>query len=401
MGETAAVVQDDADAKIIKQLEYYFGNINLPRDKFLQEKIKEDDGWVPITTMLNFNRLAAISKDTEKIANAIKSSGSEIVTVSEDNQKIRRNAENPVPENSLEYWQKIKHRTVYMKGFNTDTQLDDIIQWANQFGETENVLMRRLKPGDRTFKGSVFITYKTREEAEAAQKADAKFGETELTKMMQDEYWTLKNKETKEARAANKAAKSAKNTAEAVESEKAQNAVHFEKGLILAVDGLSGDSSVDSIKTFFKQFGSVGYVAHENGSKTAEIRFNNDSEGGAQKAWDKAAEAGTDGKVILQEAEIVGRVLEGEEEEKYWTEFNNRKNQKQGGFHGGRGGRNNRGGRGGRGGRGRGGRGGRGGRDDRRAEKRGADGDDNGSDGPKAKRTVFNDDGAPAEAAAE
>ena len=28
------------------QVEYYFGDFNLPRDKFLQEETKSDDGWV-------------------------------------------------------------------------------------------------------------------------------------------------------------------------------------------------------------------------------------------------------------------------------------------------------------------------------------------------------------------
>ncbi|CAN8023691.1 unnamed protein product [Ixodes persulcatus] len=45
------------DAKIIKQIEYYFGDFNLPRDKFLREKVKLDEGWVPIETLLTFNRL--------------------------------------------------------------------------------------------------------------------------------------------------------------------------------------------------------------------------------------------------------------------------------------------------------------------------------------------------------
>ena len=27
-------------------MEYYFGDFNLPRDKFLQEETKSDDGWV-------------------------------------------------------------------------------------------------------------------------------------------------------------------------------------------------------------------------------------------------------------------------------------------------------------------------------------------------------------------
>ncbi|XP_004417755.1 PREDICTED: lupus La protein homolog, partial [Odobenus rosmarus divergens] len=32
-------------AKICHQIEYYFGDFNLPRDKFLKEQIKLDEGW--------------------------------------------------------------------------------------------------------------------------------------------------------------------------------------------------------------------------------------------------------------------------------------------------------------------------------------------------------------------
>ncbi|KIH52927.1 la domain protein, partial [Ancylostoma duodenale] len=179
-------------------LKYYFGNINLPKDKFLQDSMKQDEGWVPIKTLLTFNRLAAITTDADVISKAVKvkASESDIISVSEDGLKIRRNIGNPLPENSLEYWQKIKHCTVYMKGFEQNTTLDDIMAFARKYGKVENVLMRRTKP-DRIFKGSVFITYKTREEAEKAQKDDAKFGEIELTKMMQDDYWTMKNQESK------------------------------------------------------------------------------------------------------------------------------------------------------------------------------------------------------------
>jgi len=35
------------DKDIIKQVAYYFGDFNLPRDKFLQEKLKENsEGWI-------------------------------------------------------------------------------------------------------------------------------------------------------------------------------------------------------------------------------------------------------------------------------------------------------------------------------------------------------------------
>lgn len=362
---------ESVDDKVVRQLEYYFGNINLPRDKFLQDTMKVDDGWVPIKTLLTFNRLASITTDVDVISNAVKASGSEIISVSEDGQKIRRNTGNPLPENSLEYWQKIKHCTVYMKGFEQNTTLDDIMTFASKYGKVENVLMRRTKP-DRVFKGSVFVTYKTRAEAEKAQKDDAKFGEIELTKMMQDDYWTMKNQESKEKRQAEKLAKASKKYAEHAEKLQAKTAAHFVKGLILSVDGLPENSSMMAIKEFFKQFGDVGYVVYESGQSKAEIRFAGE-ENGAQKAWEKAVEGGTDGKVIFQEKELTGKVLEGEDEEKYWSAFNASKQNKMDRTSGRRGGR----------GRGRGGHGGRG--QDRK--RHGGE-----SDAPKSKKIVFEDD---------
>lgn len=120
--------------------------------------------------------------------------------------------------------------------------------------------MRRTKP-DKTFKGSVFITYKTREEAENVQKVllllrlkgliffknEEKFNDIELTKLMQDDYWAQKSRETKEKRAAEKvrhyvmvflhffqALKTSKNAKENKEVENAP-VVNFTKGLILEV----------------------------------------------------------------------------------------------------------------------------------------------------------------------
>lgn len=89
---------NELEQKIIKQLEYYFGDINLPCDKFLKEKIKEDEGWITLEVLLTFKRLASLSKDPEVIAAAIEKSENGIVVVSEDRKKLRRNPEKPIPE---------------------------------------------------------------------------------------------------------------------------------------------------------------------------------------------------------------------------------------------------------------------------------------------------------------
>ena len=41
-------VNSDLESKIIRQIEYYFGDHNLSRDKFLQEEIMKDEGWIPL-----------------------------------------------------------------------------------------------------------------------------------------------------------------------------------------------------------------------------------------------------------------------------------------------------------------------------------------------------------------
>ncbi|EJD75548.1 La domain-containing protein, variant [Loa loa] len=205
--------------KIIEQIEYYFGDINLPRDRFLQEEIKKDDGWVQLTTMLKFKRLAQISSNPKIIRESLKHS--ELMQVSEDGSKIRRNPAIPLPENSLEYWQVVKRRTVYIKGFERETKLDDILDFVKQFGSVENVMMRREKSEKRAFKGSVFVTYKDQKTAEAFVNSDTKqFNGNDLLKMMQNDYWANKQKELKEKRLAARVAKQAKKKAVEAESKK-------------------------------------------------------------------------------------------------------------------------------------------------------------------------------------
>lgn len=46
----------------------------MPRDKFLQEQIKLEDGWVPLEIMLKFKRLANLTTDSDVIVTAVEES---------------------------------------------------------------------------------------------------------------------------------------------------------------------------------------------------------------------------------------------------------------------------------------------------------------------------------------
>ena len=95
-------VTEDVEKKIIRQVEYYFGDFNLPRDKFLMEETKGNDGWVAMETMLKFKRLLELSSDKDVITAAIKKSKAGLMEVNEDSSMIRRNPEIPLPENTVE-----------------------------------------------------------------------------------------------------------------------------------------------------------------------------------------------------------------------------------------------------------------------------------------------------------
>lgn len=102
---------NDLEKKIIKQIEYYFGDINLPSDKFMQEQIKLEDGWIPLNLLLTFKRLASLSEDPDVIAEAVKKSERKLVLVSEDNQKLKRSPDFPPPEYNEERRKELMART--------------------------------------------------------------------------------------------------------------------------------------------------------------------------------------------------------------------------------------------------------------------------------------------------
>ncbi|KAF5395842.1 hypothetical protein PHET_11351, partial [Paragonimus heterotremus] len=134
---------EPVEAKIIKQVEYYFSDLNLSRDKFMKEVIAENDGWISLDTMLKFNRLKCLSEDADVIKKALLKSTSGLLEVGPNG--VRRNPSSKVPEDFDAAFSAYKDRSVYVKGFATDATLDEIIEWLETVGgKTLNVHMRRL-----------------------------------------------------------------------------------------------------------------------------------------------------------------------------------------------------------------------------------------------------------------
>lgn len=342
------------DAKIIKQIEYYFGDFNLPRDKFLREKVKLDEGWVPIETLLTFNRLKSLTEEESKVADAVRQSS--LLEVSDDGKKVRRSPDKPLPESTTERQQKMDELTVYAKGFPVTATIDDLLEFFGQFGRCLNVFMRRL-PSSRKFKGSVFATFEKEEDAKSfVSREGLKYNEVELTRCFKKDHQQEKKK-AREARAAEKAQKQQKQEEAAQEEE-----TEIVLGCLLRLGDLGEGTSWESIKQALAPYAEVAFVDYARGRTEAVVRFA--EEGSAQAVLGQLG--ALEEPLTIDGARVTTSVLEGDEEAEYWKKLTAAKRERKGRTKGGQRGAQGQRGRGGR----QGGRRGRG--QDKNEAKRGA-----------------------------
>lgn len=195
----AAKVSKELQAQIVKQVEYYFGDANLARDKFLSEEITKDNGWVTLELLLKFKRMQVLTTDPEVVCAALDTSDEGLIEIGEDRSKIRRHPERPLPEQNEETRKECISRTAYVKGFPLDVEMSDLIEFFEDHQKVVNIVMRKYmdKPTKvYKFKGSVFVTFLKKEQCdEFLKKEDLKFKEAELVRLWQDDYYASKKGE--------------------------------------------------------------------------------------------------------------------------------------------------------------------------------------------------------------
>ncbi|KAL8460909.1 hypothetical protein ACS0TY_032417 [Phlomoides rotata] len=84
-----SVLSDDLRRKIIKQVEYYFSDENLPTDKFLMKYVaKNAEGYVPIGVIASFRKMKKLTRDMSFIVAALKESN--LLVVSSNEKRVKR-----------------------------------------------------------------------------------------------------------------------------------------------------------------------------------------------------------------------------------------------------------------------------------------------------------------------
>lgn len=313
----------EVTAKILKQVEFYFSDSNLPRDKFLKGLVDKDaDGWVEIATIASFARMKSLSTDNEVIVNAVKSSPT-LLQVSEDGTKLKRTA--PLPQ---DFSQKQQENSTYAKGFKEDTTLDAIEEFFNSHlkeGEKLNAIrMRRLK--DKNFKGSVFLEFSSKDAAERVAGLALTFpGQEEPLLMMKKIAYTAMKKAERDA---NNTKKRKHDDSEDASKEEVKER-EIVSGLIFNVSGLGNEANRETIKECFQNIDcKVAFVEYNRGQPEGFVRIDESS---AIKGNEAVAELEKKAPEICGVKPII-KVLEGEEEKAYWTKLrsdqNSRKNFK-------------------------------------------------------------------------
>ncbi|KAG5366145.1 La protein-like protein [Yarrowia sp. B02] len=212
----------DAEKPILKQVEFYFSDTNLPTDKFLWKAVHSNDGWVPIHTIASFKRMQQFADPEAEdplavIVSALRKSPS-LLEVSEDGTKVKRVTPLQAPDDKSK--DEANARTVYAKGFLPDDKVPtkdtpaselgapltreeelalqiEIEGFFEAFGKIVQVRLRRRTEQQNRFKGSVFAEFEKLEDATKFLALDPKptFQGRELKTMSKPAYCEMKKAE--------------------------------------------------------------------------------------------------------------------------------------------------------------------------------------------------------------
>ncbi|CAF0734195.1 unnamed protein product [Rotaria sordida] len=376
----------DLDKKIIRQIEYYLSDVNMTRDKFLKNEITKDDGWIPLSVLTTFKRLQSLSTDFATIINALKKSISGLIQIDEAENKIRRRPERPLPNSQAELELMLRNRTVYVKGFpkTADITIDKLLSFFEQFGSIESVQMKKqFKSKD--FNGAAFVVFssdeKAREFVEKSKEKPIKYEDGSILECsLQDDFYKKKALELAtggksiedDGKEKQKYDKQARKEKRKDELEKKTNE-HLEKlnnenlsGAVIHLAGMTANVTRELIKAKFNPFTKMPWIDFNKGDAEAWVRLNEANT--AKDVLEKVLAAGQ-GKLMIDDKEVICRIVEGDEEVQFWKEANEKRaaqrTKKSERFGGGK-----RGGRGGRGGHGK--------RNRRGGQKRKRDQEENG-----------------------
>ncbi|XP_059093224.1 la protein homolog isoform X2 [Tigriopus californicus] len=199
------------EMKVISQMEHYFGDHNLPRDRFMKRVIAENDGWISMSVMLKFQRLASLSRDRYFIMRCVQKSESGLIEVDFAKERVRRKPAKPYSTFvSGEESRQLKGRIVHVRGFEKIATLNDIITFFEEdvkgvcrVNEEDpnsndhawkNRMEEKFLDGDSRFPESVCVVFDSDKEAKGFLARKVMFRGKKLTSELKFDSGTTKSR---------------------------------------------------------------------------------------------------------------------------------------------------------------------------------------------------------------
>ncbi|XP_005183867.2 la-related protein 7 [Musca domestica] len=146
------------------QMEFYFGDANLSKDRFLKQLI-EKDPFVPLDTFLTFNKMKALTSRVEDIAKSL--SNSQLLELDEGQQKVRRKT--PLVEN-----RNVDEKTLYVEALPSTADHEWVRQIFERFGKVEYISLPKYAKSHR-IKEFGFVEFEKEDSLKKALQAFKEF----------------------------------------------------------------------------------------------------------------------------------------------------------------------------------------------------------------------------------
>ncbi|KAA3458004.1 la protein 1-like [Gossypium australe] len=198
---------EDTAKAVLRQVEFYFGDSNLPKDDFLKTKINEsEDDMVSLALICSFSKMRGHLNLTEVkkaddvpdctlkvVAQTLRTSSS--LKVSEDGKKVGRSTKLLEPEELIE---QLDSRTIAASPLEFNVQREALEAFFGQYAKVNSVRLPRHVVQRKYFCGTALIEFSAAEDAQMVLEQSLVFAGAELELKPKKDFDVIREKEVEE-----------------------------------------------------------------------------------------------------------------------------------------------------------------------------------------------------------